>query len=347
MQTERHRGDRHSTERYLQDMAKYPLLTPTEEIELGRLVKRARELKEQEGTLTREELRQIKAGDRAKQRMVEGNMRLVALLANKARNKIHTLELTDLMQEGAIGLMRAAELFDPERGYKFSTYAYWWIRQGINRTVGTGDRLIRRPSTVGELVMKLPAIGQRLTAELGRTPEKHELAAAAKTTVAELDTLAQRGSCMLSLDYAYGEDGDGTALIDIVQNPVDADVDKEDQMNVQMIEDRLYILEEQDQISIRKHYGLVDGKHYTLHEIGEEFGISKERVRQRIKMALRRVRVAIAQGLPPIYIHETSGRGAEATAQACSVPSLEPAPPRIRSISPKALAPRSALQLSA
>ena len=136
---------------YLNSIAKYPLLTPQQEIQLGRRVQRLRELQSLGRALTNAEQREVRSGERARQRFIQSNLQLVVHVArryDKRNNK--TMELLDLIQEGNIGLARAVELFDPTRGYKFSTYAYWWIRQGITRALISSDAIIRLPIGVHE-----------------------------------------------------------------------------------------------------------------------------------------------------------------------------------------------------
>jgi RNA polymerase primary sigma factor len=127
---------------YLNQIGKIPLLTGAEEIELGHAIKRMMDI-DQTATLSKTEKRILRIGNRAKERMIKGNLRLVVGVAKKFKHMTNRLTMGDLIQEGNLGLMRAVELFDPERGYKFSTYAYWWIRQGIMRSIQTQDRIIK------------------------------------------------------------------------------------------------------------------------------------------------------------------------------------------------------------
>lgn len=309
------------------------MMTPSEEIEMGRLVKRARELRSLDQPLTPAQQREVKRGERARQRFVEANMRLVVYIAKKAHNKIKSLEMLDLMQEGAVGLMRAAELYDPERGYKFSTYSYWWIKQAVSRLIGTADRLIRRPSTVADLSMRLPHVIQKLTTELERMPTKQEIAEAAKTTIAELDTLAQRGNSMMSLDFQFE---DGTELSEFIADPASHDSEEldlaiDDSIAWDKVSERLRSLEDKDRICIEMRYGLNNTRVHTLQEIGDTVGLSKERVRQRINKALRKIKVELRHLLDSSCNHVGATSGAAAKAPACSAPSLTVVPARSES----------------
>lgn len=342
--------DRGELRRYLDSIGRIPLMTPSEEIEMGRLVKRARELRSLERPLTPAEQREIRRGDRARQRFVEANMRLVVYIAKKMIHKIRSLEMADLLQEGSIGLMRAAELYDHERGYKFSTYAYWWIKQAVHRLVGTTDRLIRRPSTVGELANKLPGVVHTLTLELGRTPTKEEIADAAKTSVRELETLSERSLPMLSLEY--GNDEGGSLLAEFVADPLSADIDEidlalDDAMAWDQVSQHLKFLDPKDLLCVKMRYGIDCPRVHTLQEIGDHKAVclSKEMVRQRIARALRRIKVSLRHLQDPAETRADATSGAATKATAYSGHSL--AAVAHRSKAPAAQAQKSAWPLSA
>ncbi|MEN9861444.1 MAG: hypothetical protein RLZZ515_1926, partial [Cyanobacteriota bacterium] len=180
-------------DRYLNDIARYPLMSPDEEIRLGKIVRASMALKAEGRELTAAEQRVVRRGDKAVRRFVEANLRLVVYIAKRyAARKPHAMDMLDLVQEGAIGLVRAAEMFDPERGYKFSTYSFWWCRQAMSRALQNQERMIRRPCTVAELAGKLNKAAQQETQRLGRSPSTAELAAAARFEGLLADTIKAR-----------------------------------------------------------------------------------------------------------------------------------------------------------
>jgi RNA polymerase primary sigma factor len=286
---------------YLNSLERYPLLTPAEEIELGRLVQRGQALKQLDRPLTKAEKVVAKRALRAKQRFVEANMRLVVFIAKKYHKRVTHLDMLDLIQEGTLGLVRGVEKFDPSRGYKFSTYAYWWIRQALTRTITTQEFLIRRPTTVGELAQKVPKTAQRLMTELGRTPTTPELAAALEVRVEELETFLQRGQQMMSLDCSRPDSSGNmmSQLGDLIADPstIDQDaIDDEMTLAVQLpvLQQGLSRLTEQERFFLSHRYGLDGAEIRTLADLGKEHGVSRERVRQITEKALRRLRYYLA-----------------------------------------------------
>jgi len=286
---------------YLNSLERYPLLTPAEEIELGRLVQRGQALKQLDRSLTKAEKALAKRALRAKQRFIEANMRLVVFIAKKYQKRVTHLDMLDLIQEGTLGLVRGVEKFDPSRGYKFSTYAYWWIRQALNRTITTQEFLIRRPTTVGELAQKVPKTAQRLMTELGRTPTTPELAAALEVRVEELETFLQRGQQMMSLDCSRPDSSGNmmSQLGDLIADPstIDQDaIDDEMTLAVQLpvLQQGLSRLTEQERFFLSHRYGLGGAEIRTLSDLGKQHGVSRERVRQITEKALRRLRYYLA-----------------------------------------------------
>ena len=185
---------------YLNSIAKYPLLTAQQEIQLGRRVAKWQELKNLDRKLTTLEQREMRSGERARQRFIQSNLQLVVHVARKYDKRSNkTLELMDLIQEGNIGLARAVELFDPSRGYKFSTYAYWWIRQGITRALIQNDAIIRLPTSLHETLYKLGRVVQDLSHRLGRQPTMNETADAMDMEVNQLSYLMKQTYRVTSL----------------------------------------------------------------------------------------------------------------------------------------------------
>jgi RNA polymerase sigma factor (sigma-70 family) len=286
---------------YLNSLERYPLLTPAEEIELGRLVQRGQALKQLDRPLTKAEKALAKRALRAKQRFIEANMRLVVFIAKKYQKRVTHLDMLDLIQEGTLGLVRGVEKFDPSRGYKFSTYAYWWIRQALNRTITTQEFLIRRPTTVGELAQKVPKTAQRLMTELGRTPTTPELAAALEVRVEELETFLQRGQQMMSLDCSRPDSSGNmmSQLGDLIADPTTIDQEAIDNemtlaMQLPVLQQGLSKLTDQERFFLSHRYGLDGAEIRTLADLGKEHGVSRERVRQITEKALRRLRYYLA-----------------------------------------------------
>ncbi len=282
-------------DRYLNDISRYPLMAPEEEIRLGRLVQTAKALKAEQRKLTAAEQRIVRRGDKAIRRFVEANLRLVVYIAKRyAARKPNAMEMLDLVQEGTIGLVRAAQMFDPERGYKFSTYSFWWCRQAMSRALQNQERMIRRPSTVAELAGKLSKVAQQETQRLGRGPTTAELAAALNIKVEEIHTMMERGGIVASLD-AMVHNMEDLSLMDTLADP--ASLDKEEMEMELDLETRmpmvLYSIEqlpEKERVFIQKRFGVNGYLPHSYQEIATTCEISRERVRQVIETGLRRVR---------------------------------------------------------
>jgi RNA polymerase primary sigma factor len=197
-----------SLREYLREIARYPLLSPEQEIQLGRQVVRM-----QQPTCTDREQRQ---GQRARDKFIKSNLRLVVNIAKKYDGRQRkAMMLLDLIQEGNIGLARAVDMFDPSRGYRFTTYAYWSIRQSIHRAIANNDNMIRMPSSLHEKIIKIAKVQSRLTQELGRLPSQQEIADDLDITIDEMITAVQRNQSATSLD-ATGIDSDRSAIINFV-----------------------------------------------------------------------------------------------------------------------------------
>jgi RNA polymerase sigma factor (sigma-70 family) len=208
-----------STKDYLNDIAKQPLLTPQQEIQLGRRVAKWRELKNKTEPLTPTEQRELRSGERARQQFIRANLQLVIHVARKyeKRNR-RSLEFMDLVQEGNIGLARAVELFDYSRGYKFSTYAYWWIRQRITRALLQSDSIIRLPSAMHELIYKANRTSHELGHKLGRTPKLSEIAKELGIEAATLADAFKQCYSVTSLDKSVQGVDSGT-IMDLIADP--------------------------------------------------------------------------------------------------------------------------------
>jgi RNA polymerase sigma factor (sigma-70 family) len=314
--------ERSTVDHYLNTVGRVPLLTADEEITLARLVQRGLALSAEERELTRAEQVAIKKGLRAQKRFVEANLRLVVYLAKKyTKRRFQSLDMLDLIQEGSVGLMRAVELFDPSRGYKFSTYAYWWIRQAMSRAIDQKEWIIRRPCHVGELAGKLPKTVTRLAQELQRQPTMKEVAEALNTTTDELEILRHRGNGTVSLDAFVNNDSDCSRLIDLIVYDTDLDKDDADltldlELRRPVIQAAMQHLSEQERSYILLKYGLTgDGRCWSNADLAKRSGISRERVRQILERAVRKLRFQLGRaGLNPLLTRSLGEEDESATA---------------------------------
>ena len=259
-----------SLQLFLNEAGRYPLLTAAEEIELAK---------------------RIEAGDAAaKDRMINSNLRLVVSIAKKYQG--HGLSLLDLIQEGVIGLIRAAEKFDWRRGFKFSTYATWWIRQAVQRGVANKSRTIRIPVHIAERETRIGRAERELSAKLGRPPTDEEIAAAAKISLKHLKEVREAARAVTSLDKPLGDDND-TSIGDLVggaANLVEEEV--EVSLTETTLQAALRTLPERDRDVLRLRYGLDGEEAKSLEEIGRVLGLTRERVRQIERQALERLAVS-------------------------------------------------------
>ena len=277
---------------YLSTIGRVPLLTPAEEIELAHHVQEMKQLKElPEDELTPRQRHKIRMGQRARDRMMSANLRLVVSVAKKYQNQ--GLELLDLVQEGAIGLERAVDKFDPAMGYKFSTYAYWWIRQGMTRAIDNSARTIRLPIHISEKLSKMRRISRELSHRFGRQPNRLELAHAMGIEPRELEDLISQSAPCASLDaHARGEE-DRSTLGELIADPngeepmegMDRSIQKEH------LGGWLSQLNEREQKILRLRFGLNGEEPMTLAEIGRQINVSRERVRQLESKAILKLRM--------------------------------------------------------
>ena len=292
---------------YLKEIGKVPLLSAEEEIELAKNMEAgavAKEkiaiLKSREENATEEELAEIKeeiknlqkdldAGDEAKKRLAEANLRLVVSIAKRYVGR--GMLFLDLIQEGNLGLIKAVEKFDYRKGYKFSTYATWWIRQAITRAIADQARTIRIPVHMVETINKLIRVSRQLLQELGREPSPEEIAAEMNMPVERVREILKISQEPVSLETPIGEEED-SHLGDFIQDdnvPVPADAAAFTLLKEQLVE-VLGTLTEREQKVLRLRFGLDDGRARTLEEVGKEFNVTRERIRQIEAKALRKLR---------------------------------------------------------
>ena len=281
---------------YLATIGRIPLLTPAEEIELGNQVQKMMELTEDgsksfdESALTTQQRRMIRIGRRAKERMMKANLRLVVSVAKKYQGK--GLELLDLIQEGSLGLERAVEKFDPTRGYKFSTYAFWWIRQSMTRAIACQSRTIRLPVHLSERLTTIRKVSLDLAHKLGAMPSRVEIAEAMDIHLDELDSLLRQALTTSSLDAPVnGEEGRSFLGDLIADSSLDEPLDiVEQRIHHEQLGRWLSHLSEQEQHVLKLRFGLEGNERHTLAEIGRLMDVSRERVRQVELKALRKLR---------------------------------------------------------
>ena len=305
---------------YLQEIGRIRLLRADEEIELARKIADLLQLEELAAQFEADHShhpdtkewaalvdmpvikfrRRLMLGRRAKEKMVQSNLRLVVSIAKKYMNR--GLSFQDLIQEGSLGLIRAAEKFDHEKGYKFSTYATWWIRQAITRAIADQSRTIRLPVHLYETISRIKKTTKVLSQEFGRKPTEEEIAESMEMTIEKLRFIAKSAQLPISLETPIGKEEDsrlGDFIEADIENP-EQDVAKN--LLREDLEGVLATLSPRERDVLRLRYGLDDGRMKTLEEIGQIFDVTRERIRQIEAKALRKLRHPNRNGVLKEYI---------------------------------------------
>jgi RNA polymerase primary sigma factor len=280
---------------YLREVGGIPLLTAQEEVEIAKRIERGRQAREK---LAQESLSQkkraelqvsIEDGWAAREHLITANSRLVISVAKKYLGR--GVPFLDLIQEGNIGLIRAAKKFDYRRGHKFSTYATWWIRQAVTRAIADQGRTIRVPVHMGDQINKMLRVSHQLTQQLGHTPSSEDLAVAMEITPKKAEDLMKVSRRPLSLEMPTDEDSD-SVLGDFIQDaesPAPVEIATQNLLKENLSE-ALGTLPPREVRILQLRYGLLDGRSYTLEEVGRKMGVTRERVRQIEAQALTRLR---------------------------------------------------------
>ena len=257
---------------YLREIGKIPLLSAEEEMDLARRI--------------------VEGDKKAKDKMAEANMRLVVSIAKRYSGR--GLDFLDLIQEGNTGLLRAVEKFDPDKGFKFSTYATWWIRQAITRAIADQARTIRVPVHMVETINKLLRTQRRMTQELNREPTIEELSKELDMEPEKIEYVIKIKQDISSLDAGVGRDGedDDSVLQDFIvdEDTVSPEDSASNQLLKEQVQEILSSLSDREQKIVRMRFGLDNGKNHTLEEVGQEFAVTRERIRQIEAKALAKLR---------------------------------------------------------
>ncbi|MGH2760241.1 MAG: sigma-70 family RNA polymerase sigma factor [Actinomycetota bacterium] len=291
---------------YLREIGRHPLLAADQEIEMAKAIEagtqaatRLERSIDGNGSLsarTRDALeRQVDVGERARRRFIEANLRLVVSIARRYQG--FGLPLLDLIQDGNIGLLRAVEKYDWRRGFKFSTYATWWVRQGISRGLADRARTIRLPVHIAEIINRLRRTEADLSSVLGREPTDHELAEALDLDIDELRTYRTTAMDTVSLSAPLGEDGDAELHEFIADDAADEPLEEAVRTrSADELREILDTLSPREKRVLELRFGLFDGRERTLEQVGKEFNLTRERIRQIESKAIAKLRHPARRG---------------------------------------------------
>jgi RNA polymerase primary sigma factor len=282
---------------YLKEISRIPLLTAKEEVKLAKAIEQGKEaalllaqIDGECGPGDRARLKKrIQLGQGARCQLIEANFRLVVSIAKKYVG--HGVSFMDLIQEGNIGLIKAVEKFEYQRGFKFSTYATWWIRQAVSRALSDQGRTIRVPVHMGERITQLSRVSRELVQRNGHPPTEEEIAAEMGVSMRLLERIRRAAQYPLSLEMEVGEEQDSTLgdFIEDQSNPHPDDTTI-DQLLSERMNDVLCSLSAREHRVLQLRFGLQDGRSYTLEEVGKKFGVTRERIRQIEAKALSKLR---------------------------------------------------------
>lgn len=274
---------------YLREIGMTPLLSPEEEVSLARSIRRARDLESRDGDLSAAERALLAEGESARTRFTKANLRLVVSIAKRYQHS--GIPLPDLVQEGNLGLLRAIEKFDPDKGFRFSTYATHWIRQAISAATNEQGRSIRVPVHVHDLIVESHRVRRELEQRLARQPSDEEIAGAMGLPIERVRELTTYALDTVSFETPVGASGDAT-LSDLVPSADDVDFGAEISRGetAAVLTEAMESLTEREREILRYRFGIDDDKLHTIEEASKRFGVTRERVRQIEARALNRLR---------------------------------------------------------
>ena len=292
---------RDSLTRYFDEIGRYPLLTQFQEIELSRNIRRMVELRdEQKQRYSKAEKREMKIGQKSKEKLMRHNLRLVVFIAKKfyVRLPTETMEMADYIQEGSLGLAKACERFDPTKGYKFSTYAYWWVKQSLRRAADNQSRIIRLPVHITEKLVAIHRFTETYKLQHQKAPTIAEIAAKIEATEEWTRLMLDRSKGTTSLDALVKHSE--TQIIETIADPNNYTVDEMyEQINREelsrRLEAKLLLLSEREREALTMRFGLEPGTEVaTLDVIGQRLGVCRERSRQIVNNATKKLRLSLA-----------------------------------------------------